>query len=123
MSNSLQFIGTRYVLAVKNLAKSVNYYIEQLGFSSAWDTDGWHALERGKISLMLGECPNERSAYQIGDHSYFAYIDLLHIDSLYEELQAKDVEIIKELQDEPWGQREFGIRTIDGHRIMFGETL
>jgi hypothetical protein len=24
------------------------------------------------------------------------------------------------LRDEPWGMREFGIRTVDGHRIMCG---
>lgn len=24
---------------------------------------------------------------------------------------------------EPWGMREFGVRTIDGHRIMFGQEV
>ena len=35
----------------------------------------------------------------------------------------KDIEILSKPEDKPWGQREFGIRTIDGHRIMFGEAL
>jgi len=39
---------------------------------------------------------------------------------LYGALIVKDVTVIKELRDEPWGMREFGIRTVDGHRIMFG---
>ena len=30
---------------------------------------------------------------------------------------------MKQLTDEPWGMREFGIKTIDGHRMMFGEDL
>ncbi len=24
---------------------------------------------------------------------------------------------------EPWGMREFGLRTVDGHRIMIGHEL
>jgi len=27
------------------------------------------------------------------------------------------------LADKPWGMREFGVRTPDGHRIMFGQEL
>lgn len=26
-------------------------------------------------------------------------------------------------RDEPWGMREFGVRTIDGHRMMFGQEM
>lgn len=33
------------------------------------------------------------------------------------------VELIKPLRDEPWGMRELGLRTVDGHRVMIGQTL
>jgi uncharacterized glyoxalase superfamily protein PhnB len=56
----------------------------------------------------------------LGDHSYFAYIEVSGIDDLHEEFAGRGVELIKPLRDEPWGMREFGIRTVDGHRIMFG---
>ena len=36
---------------------------------------------------------------------------------------VRDECFIKSLRDEPWNMREFGIRTIDGHRIMFGSRL
>jgi hypothetical protein len=29
--------------------------------------------------------------------------------------------VIKAIKDEPWGMREFGLRTVDGHRIMVGQ--
>jgi len=29
----------------------------------------------------------------------------------------------KPIKSESWGMREFGIRTNDGHRIMFGEEI
>ena len=33
---------------------------------------------------------------------------------------ARGASVTKELRNEPWGMSEFGLRTVDGHRIMFG---
>lgn len=115
--------GNRYVLAVKDLQTSADYYQHQLGFTTWWAGDGWHFLRRESFMVMLGECPDDRSAFETRNHSYFAYIDLESIDTLYAEFQAKEIDIISELADKPLGQREFAIRTIDGHRIMFGEEI
>ena len=115
--------GTRYVLAVKDLKKSGKFYEDQLGFTTIWNGEGWQFLQREKIIIMLGECPDEKAASEIGDHSYFAYIDVEDIDTLYEEYLLKKVEVLSQLENKPWRQREFSIRTIDGHRITFGEEV
>ena len=118
-----EIISTRFVLAVKDLSKSVDYYINLLGFVTWWAGEGWHFLKRGKFLVMLGECPDDRSAFETKNHSYFAYIDVKNLDTLYAEYLSKNVEIIGEIDDKPWGQREFSIQTIDGHRIMFGQEI
>ncbi len=115
--------GTRHVLAVKDLFKSAEYYKNQLGFTSLWTDGGWHFLSRDKFIVMLGECPDDRSAFETMNHSYFAYIDVENIDDLYLEYRTKDVDVLSEIENKPWGQREFSVRTIDGHRIMFGEEI
>lgn len=115
--------GTRYVLAVKNLQESADYYQTQLGFESLWADGGWHFLRRGKFFVMLGECADDRSAFETRNHSYFAYIDVESIDSLYEEYSSRKIDILSKIENKPWGQREFSVRTIDGHRIMFGEAI
>ena len=111
------------MLAVKSLFKSADYYEKQLGFKTLWAGEGWHFLGREKFVVMLGECADEPSAFETGDHSYFAYIDVENIDELYREYSSKEVDVLSEIGDKSWGQREFSIRTIDGHRIMFGEEL
>lgn len=118
----MKITGTRYVLAVKDLQKSVDFYKNQLGFKSVWTDDGWHSLDRDGFSVMLGECPEDRSAFETNNHSYFAYIDVQNIDELYEELSSKSIDM-RPIADKPWGQREFAITTIDGHRITFGEEI
>jgi uncharacterized glyoxalase superfamily protein PhnB len=118
-----EIFNPRYVLAVIDLEKSVNYYETELGFKMANRYPGWAFLSRGAFVIMLGECPEEKPASAIGDHSYFAYLEVMDAKSLFDEYEKKNVELIKPLKDEPWGMREFGIRTIDGHRIMFGQNL
>lgn len=112
---------TRYVIAVNDLQRSARFYREVLGFAVREIGDpGWRFFERDNCLIMAGECRDALPARELGDHSYFAYLDVDEIDQLYSSLEGKEVTLTKKLRNEPWGMREFGIRTVDGHRIMFG---
>ena len=115
--------GLRSVLAVKDLAISVAFYREMLGFKLDFEVPGWAFLSRDQFRVMLGECADAMAAHETGDHSYFAYVTVDDIDELYRELAAKGVPRVQEISDKPWGMREFGVRTPDGHRIMFGQEI
>ena len=113
----------RYVLAVPNLADSARFYRDVLGFEIRELSDpGWRVFSRDACIIMAGECPEAPSLEAIGDHSFFAYLEVEPIDEFYADVTARGAEVIKPLRDEPWGMREFGIRTVDGHRIMFGSA-
>lgn len=115
---------SRSVLAVRRLDVSVPYYRDVLGMQVDFEVPGWCFLSRGAFAVMLGECPEALAPRDLGDHSYFAYVTVPDAAALYAELHAKPaVDFINPLTDEPWGMREFGLRTIDGHRMMFGQTL
>jgi uncharacterized glyoxalase superfamily protein PhnB len=45
------------------------------------------------------------------------------VDGYLAELKGKGVEFLSEAADRPWGMREFGIRTVDGHRMMIGQRI
>jgi len=122
--NKSKILKTRYVLAVKDLAKSVDYYKSKLGFETVWtDGHGWHCLARQGFEVQLGECSDDRSAFELANHSFFAYVFVDDVDDLHEELVYKGVDIGHSLASKPWGLREFGITTVDGHRIMFAQLL
>lgn len=113
----------RYVIAVPNLRRSADYYREVLGFEVIEIPDsGWRFFRRDECVVMAGECPNALSADSLGDHSYFAYLVVDDIQGLNKTLVTNGAELVKLLRVEPWGMSEFGIRTIDGHRIMFGSS-
>ena len=83
-------------------------------------SDGWSFLSRDEFSVMLGECPDERPAAELGNHSYVAYITVDDVDQLHAELAERGAIISSVPRSQPWGMREFGVRTPDGHRIQFG---
>jgi catechol 2,3-dioxygenase-like lactoylglutathione lyase family enzyme len=114
---------TRYVLAVPDLARSVDYYTQQLGFTIRFAFPGWTYVQRDTCIIMLGECPDEIPPAELGDHSYFAYIEVEGIDALFAEYSEKHIRFRKRLRTEDWGMKEFAVQTIDGHRIMFGEEV
>ena len=114
---------TRSVLAVQNLAVSTDFYTRVIGMAVDFTAPGWAFLSRGSFRLMLGECADAMPAHETGDHSYFVYVTVEGIDEFYAELVRNNVTLTQKLADKPWGMREFGIRTPDGHRIMFGQEI
>ena len=118
-----QVTKVRFVLAVRDLAKSTAYYTSALGCAIDFEAPGWSFLSRGNFRVMLGECTDAISAEQLGDHSYYGYITVDDVDALYVEFGKSGVQFIQPLASKPWGMREFGIRTTDGHRLMFGQEV
>jgi uncharacterized glyoxalase superfamily protein PhnB len=119
-----RIVNSRCVLAVRDLAVSTRYYMDVLGFrKDLIDAAGWSFLTRDSFRVMLGECANERPAGELGDHSYFAYWNVEGVDDLYQEFAAKGALITSKPTNKPWGLREFGLRTPDGHRIVCGEEI
>ena len=110
-----------YVLAVRNLARSGAFYRDVLGFDvHEMDDPGWRLFVKDECRIMAGECPDAMSAGDLGDHSYFAYLVVEDVDGYHAQVIAAGGEVTKPLCTEPWGMREFGVRTVDGHRVMMG---
>lgn len=122
-SDTVMIDKARSVLAVHRLAVSIAFYRDALGMNIDFETPGWCFLSRGNFAVMLGECPDAIAPGELGDHSYFAYVTVSDAGALFEEFSSRAIEFVKPLTDEPWGMREFGLRTVDGHRIMFGQAL
>lgn len=117
-----QIKAVRFVLAVHDLEKSVEYYSKELGFTLLEKPPGWAFIGRESLVIMLGECKDSIDPKKLGDHSYFSYVNVENSNELFKEFSSKNVTIRKELKAESWGMKEFSIETIDGHRIMFGEN-
>ena len=98
--------GTSFVIAVHDLQRSAAFYRDVLGFAvQAIPDPGWLFFTCGGCTIMAGECPEDVSAAEIGDHSYFAYLDVTGIDAYHAAVCAAGAPLCKTLRDEPWGRR------------------
>lgn len=118
-----RILQNHYVLAVHDLKRSAGFFVERLGFRLTAEPPGWAFVERDGCLVMLGECRDARPPAELGDHSYFGYLRVDDAAGFYDELKAKGVETLSPLSDKPWGMREFGLRTPEGHRLTIGQWL
>jgi len=112
-----------YVLAVRDLAGSSAYFVDALGFTKEWEGDDWHCVIRGEVRVMLGRCPNAIPPGDLGDHSYFGYLETGDVDALHDEFVAHGARIRAAPSDKPWRWREMHVGTPEGHRLMFAQRI
>jgi uncharacterized glyoxalase superfamily protein PhnB len=114
---------TQHVLAVNDLDAAEKYFVEKLGFTLRQRIGGWSFLHLDTFYLMVGHCEGEMLARETNNHSYFAYVNCEGIDELFAQYEQRGVQFIQRIANKPWGLREFGVVTPEGHRIMFGQEL
>jgi predicted enzyme related to lactoylglutathione lyase len=113
-----------FVIAVPDLERSAAFYRDVLGFEIHDMGDpGWRMYVRDACRIMAGECRDAMPVADTGEHSYFAYLEVDDADSWHRRVTDAGADICKPLASEPWQMREFGVRTVDGHRIMIGHDL
>lgn len=123
MSDKQRIVHTRHVLAVKNLKVETEYYIDKLGFDRDFTAPGWEFLSFGDFKVMLGECADEMTAEETGNHSWYAHVLVGNVDEVYQELIDRGANILSPIANKPWGIREFSVVTPDGHRIGYGQMI
>lgn len=105
------------VLASLNIAESIEFYTQKLGFTSSYQDEGYGIVHRDEILLHFWKCNDK-----IFPENTSCYIYVKEIDALYEEFQR--VNVIHpngKLEDRPWGMREFAIVDVHGNLIRLGE--
>ena len=104
------------ILSVRDVAASVRYYVEQLGFRKHWDWGDpptFGAVTRDNVEIYL--CKDTQ-----GHPGTWVYIAVDDVDGLFEQIKAAGAEIRQPPTNLPWHMREFNVADPDGHRIRFG---
>lgn len=122
-SPEVTVLGSHFVLAVPDIERTARWWTAVMGFTRWMEPEGWVFVRLGKCSIMLGQCPDAIDPADLGDHQYFAYIEIDELDAYHRFISANGAEVIKPPEDKPWGMREMPVRTPDGHRVMFGRDL
>ena len=115
-------LQNHYVLAVHDTAKMAHFF-QKLGFNVVSDPTGWVFVAKDSCLVMLAQCPDALPVSRLGDHNYFAYLRVDNAIHYYQDLADNGVTFLFDIIDRPWGMREFGVVSPEGHRIMIGQWI
>ena len=108
------------VFAVADVKATLAYYRDILGFEAEWtwgEPPTFGGCCRGRVSVMFCEQPEIARAVTGHMHMFF----LEGVDALHAEHVARGAQVVKPLQDEPWGVREYALLDLNGYHLRFGE--
>lgn len=106
-------------LAVPNVPKTCNWYVESLGcdLRFLWGDPPAHG------AIMLGDaCVHFwEGEPQLGTNWF--YFDISNLDAMYKLAKANAVKITREPETYEWGMREFNAVDLNGYNIRFGQHI
>ncbi len=107
----------------RNPDRALEWLIEVFGFEekAVYRDDAGvihHAeLRLGDGLVMFGRADNTAAE---PDHRHSIYVAIADPDEHYARAKAADAEITRELTDQPYGSREYGVRDLEGNAWSFG---
>ena len=111
---------------VDDLDRSIGYYRDRLGFILDFVYDSFYAsVSRDGFAIHLKESPKlpaERALRKEQEH-LDAHIAVTGIRPLYSELQKREANVIKPLEERPWACLDFYVEDPDGYILGFSEQL
>jgi uncharacterized glyoxalase superfamily protein PhnB len=118
MTMPLNRIKTRFeraepILRVSNMAASLKYYVEALGFRSAeWGTESFTTVNRDAAGIYL--CQGRQGA-----PGSWVWVGVEDVAALYEEYKATGAKIRLAPENHSWAY-EMHVEDPDGHVLRFG---
>ena len=104
----------------EKLAESKAFYSENLGFGVTFENEFYVLMhtpnKQAELSFLLPNHPTQQPFFHVPYNGKGMYltIEMDEVDTIYEELKKKGVEIKVDIRDEPWGDRHFSIEDPNG---------
>ena len=113
--------GVSIALSTEDVARSVKFYVEQLGFTCTRQLDGFARVRLGAADIMLA-LPNTHAPWQGPCFTGSIYLDVDNVDQLWERLKTR-ARIVYPIETMEYGMREFGLLDDNGYQLSFAQHV
>lgn len=113
-------------LRTTDMASSIRFYTEKLGFSVEFNyQDFYTGIRAGNqvVHLKLVDEKDPSIAYIEEEGHFHLYLNAVGVADFARELKAKGVLLVKDVHETPWCTREIVIHDDQGHTLYLGEPL
>jgi hypothetical protein len=119
-----QFTRLNAFIPVNDIHETLNYYRDRLGFYEEWtmDTDG--GIRRDSMRLIFKQDPDYVSVLNNETYRFVLIWFVENVDEIYKEFkEERKIIIVSDIENKPWGIREFSIYDINGYLIRISEGI
>jgi uncharacterized glyoxalase superfamily protein PhnB len=113
--------GVSIALSTDDVARSVKFYVEQLGFSCTLQLEGFARVRLGAADIMLA-LPNAHVPWHGARFTGSIYLEVDHVDELWERLQTR-ARVAYPIETMAYGVREFGLLDDNGYQLSFAQHV
>ena len=113
--------GVSIVLTTEDVARSVRFYVEQLGFTCTLQVEGFARVRLGAADIMLA-LPNAHVPWKGASFTGSIYLDVDNVDELWETLKDR-VRVAYPIETMEYGLREFGVLDDNGYGLNFAQPV
>lgn len=107
------FRGVIPELPVNDVAETLNYYRDVLGYRiEGRQEDIFGSVLRGKANIYFRKFDG-----RIAPNRCYVCVD--EVDELCRSFKANGARIIEEIENKPWGYRQFTLEDINGHLFYY----
>ena len=112
------FRGVIPELPVNDVAKTLDYYRDVLGYDVlGYKIEGRHedifgSVLRGKANIYFRKFDGRITPNR-------CYVCVNEVDELCRSFKANGAKIIEEIENKPWGYRQFTLEDINGHLFYY----
>lgn len=108
------------IFSVSDLATSLKYYVDTLGFSIDFEYGAIAGLHYGNVLLQLSGPDLIGNRKATGEGHMYIFCD--EVDQYFQDIVAKGALVIIEPADREYGMRDFAIQDADGNILAFGKV-
>ncbi len=118
------FLQVTPFMHVSDIAKTVRFFTDRLGFRATFEVDSYAYVERETVAfrMLLDE---KKPA--LGDRRILYYVDVTDVDAVVAELGPKLADLPEHHVfgpvDQEYGQREYMVRLPDGMVLCYGAAI
>jgi catechol 2,3-dioxygenase-like lactoylglutathione lyase family enzyme len=126
VAGAARLTGIAPQFLVDDLDAAIAYYQGKLGFELDFCYESFYAsVSRDGFAIHLKCAPKtiaDRTHRQQEEH-LDAYIGVVGVVTLHDELRSRGALIVKPLEERPWSCRDFYVEDPDGYLLCFSEQM